>query len=178
MKQVETTINFGGFYHSIHDGNIESMIESSYDGGNYPEYHFDNIDHKKTEQSYIEDYCSKFTNYILNEYGITINFKDLKIWSPSEYNFKTDKIDCFVSKTQSNKLTNHFKKNDDFLKFLKDRTQSCDGFWSFYTFDEALNNKENILIMYLLEFLSNEFNEKQVVYGEIEFEIHLLKEVA
>jgi len=31
--------------------------------------------------------------------------------------------------------------------------------------------------MYLLEFLSNEFNEKQVVYGEIEFEIHLLKEV-
>ena len=178
MKQVETTINFGGFYHSIHDGNIESMIESSYDGGNYPEYHFDNIDHKKTEQSYIEDYCSKFTNYILNEYGITINFKDLKIWSPSEYNFNTDKIDCFVSKSQSNKLTNHFKKNDDFLKFLKDRTQSYDGYWSFYTFDEALNNKDNKLIMYLLEFLSNEFNEKEVVYGEIEFEIHLLKEVA
>ena len=178
MKQVETTINFGGFYHSIHDGNIESMIESSYDGGNYPEYHFDNIDYKKTEQSYIEDYCSKFTNYILNEYGITINFKDLKIWSPSEYNFNTDKIDCFVSKSQSNKLTNHFKKNDDFLKFLKDRTQSYDGYWSFYTFDEALNNKDNKLIMYLLEFLSNEFNEKEVVYGEIEFEIHLLKEVA
>jgi hypothetical protein len=178
MKQVETTINFGGFYHSIHDGNIESIIESSYDGGNYPEYHFENIDYKKTEQSYIEDYCSKFTNYILNEYGITINFKDLKIWSPSEYNFNTDKIDCFVSKSQSNKLTNHFKKNDDFLKFLKDRTQSCDGFWSFYTFDEALSNKDNKLIMYLLEFLSNEFNEKEVVYGEIEFEIHLLKEVA
>jgi len=177
MNKIETTINFGGFYHSIHDGNIESMIESSYDGGNYPEYHFDNIDHKKTEQSYIEDYCSKLTNYILNEYGITINFKDLKIWSPSEYNFNTDKIDCFVSKSQSNKLTNHFKKNDDFLKFLKDRTQSCDGFWSFYTFDEALSNKDNKLIMYLLEFLSNEFNEKEVVYGEIEFEIYLLKEV-
>ena len=74
-------------------------------------------------------------------------------------------------------MTNHFKKNDDFLKFLKDRTQSYDGYWSFYTFDEALNNKDNKLIMYLLEFLSNEFNEKEVVYGEIEFEIHLLKEV-
>ena len=168
MNKIETTINFGGFYHSIHDGNIESMIESSYDGGSYPEYNFENIDYKKTEQSYIENYCSKFTNYILNEYGFTINFKDLK----------TDKIDCFVSKTQSNKLTNHFKKNDDFLKFLKDRTHSYDGYWSFYTFDEALNNKDNKLIMYLLEFLSNEFNEKEVVYGEIEFEIHLLKEVA
>ena len=115
MKQVETTINFGGFYHSIHDSNIDSMIEGCY--GDDPEYHFENIDYKKTEQSYIEDYCSKFTNYIFNEYGFTINFKDLKIWSPSEYNFKTDKIDCFVGKSQSNKLTNHFKKNDDFLKF-------------------------------------------------------------
>ena len=25
MKQVETNINFGGFYHSIHDGNIEIL---------------------------------------------------------------------------------------------------------------------------------------------------------
>ena len=66
MKQVETTINFGGFYHSIHDSNIDSMIENYY--GDNPEYHFENIDYKKTEQSYIEDYCSKFTNYIFNEY--------------------------------------------------------------------------------------------------------------
>jgi len=175
MNKIDTTINFGGFYESIHFGNIESLIESYY--GDDPEYHHKNIDYKKTEQSYIEDYCSKFTNYIFNEYGLKIDFKNLKIYSPDYYNFDTDKIDCFVSKFQSNKLTNYFKKNDDFLKFLKDRTQSYDGYLSFYTFDEALNNKDNKLIMYLLEFLSNEFNEKQVVYGEIEFDVHLLKEV-
>ena len=100
----------------------------------------------------------------------------MKLWSPSEYNFNTDKIDCQVNKSQSNKLINHFKKDDDFLEHLRDRTQSYDGYQSFYTFDDALNNKNNILIMYLLEYLSNEFNEKQVIYGEIEFEIHLLKE--
>ena len=176
MKKIETTINFGGFYESIHDGNIESLIESYYEDGNYPEYHFDNIDHKKTEQSYIEDYCSKFTNYIFNEYGFKINFENLKLWSPSEYNFNTDKIDCNINKTQSNKLINHFKKDDDFLEHLKGRTQSYDGYRSFYTFDDALNNKNNILIMYLLEYLSNQFNEKKVVYGEIEFEIYLIKE--
>jgi len=176
MKKIDTTINFGGFYESIHHGNIESIIESYYEDGNYPEYNYDNIDYKKTELSYIQDYCYKFTDYISNEYKFNIKFENLKLWSPSEYNFNTDKIDCQVNKSQSNKLINHFKKDDDFLEHLRDRTQSYDGYQSFYTFDDALNNKNNILIMYLLEYLSNEFNEKQVIYGEIEFEIHLLKE--
>jgi len=176
MKKIDTTINFGGFYESIHEGNIDSLIESYNQDGDYPEYNFDNIDYRNTEKSYIDDYCSKFTNYIFNEYGCTIKFENLKLWSPSEYNFKTDKIDCQVNKVQSNKLINHFKKDDDFLKFLKDRTLSYDGYQSFYTFEDALNDKNNILIMYLLEHLADEFNKKEVGYGEIEFEIHLLKE--
>ena len=159
MKKIDTTINFGGFYESIHDSNIESLIESYNEEGNYPEYNFENIDYKNTNKSYIEDYCYKFTNYIFNE-----------------YNFNTDKIDCQVNKFQSNKLINHFKKDDDFLEYLEGITRSYDGYQSFYTFDDALNNKNNILIMYLLEYLSNEFNKKQVMYGEIEFEIYLLKQ--
>ena len=47
MKKIDTTINFGGFYESIHHGNIESIIESYYEDGNYPEYNYDNIDYKK-----------------------------------------------------------------------------------------------------------------------------------
>tara|TARA_R110000764_G_scaffold239118_1_gene337564 strand:- start:640 stop:1182 length:543 start_codon:yes stop_codon:yes gene_type:complete len=176
MKKIDTTINFGGFYESIHDSNIESLIESYNEEGNYPEYNFENIDYKNTNKSYIEDYCYKFTNYIFNEYGFNIKFENLKLWSPSEYNFNTDKIDCQVNKFQSNKLINHFKKDDDFLEYLEGITRSYDGYQSFYTFDDALNNKNNILIMYLLEYLSNEFNKKQVMYGEIEFEIYLLKQ--
>jgi hypothetical protein len=173
---LETTINFGGFYESIHHGNIESLIESYYEDGNYPNYHFDNIDYRKTEQSYIKDYCCKFTNYIFNEYGFEIKFENLKLWSPSEYNFNTDKIDCQVNKFQSNKLINHFKKDNDFLEHLENRTQSYDGYRSFYTFDDALSNKNNILNMYLFEYLANQFNDKEVIHGEIEFEIYLIKE--
>ena len=47
---------------------------------------------------------------------------------------------------------------------------------SFYTYDQAINDKDNILIMYLLEYLSNQFNEKVIVYGELEFDIWLIKE--
>ena len=34
---IDTTINFGGFYHSIHDATIESSIECMYSEGEYPE---------------------------------------------------------------------------------------------------------------------------------------------
>jgi hypothetical protein len=76
---MDTTINFGGFYESIHMGNIDSLIDSYNQDGKYPEYNFDNIDYRKTEQSYIENYCSKFTNYIFNEYGFEIKFENLAI---------------------------------------------------------------------------------------------------
>jgi hypothetical protein len=30
--------------------------------------------------------------------------------------------------------------------------------------------------MYLFEYLANQFNDKEVIHGEIEFEIYLIKE--
>jgi len=176
MKKIETKIEFGGFYESIHSHWIDSRIESYYEDDDLPEYHEDNIDYKKTNDSYIEDYCSKFESYILNEYKLNIDFENISLNSPKFYNFETDTIDCDVDKKQAKKLINHFNKDCNFKMFLKNRTTSYDGYMSFYTYDQAINDKDNILIMYLLEFLANQFNEKVIVYGEIEFDIWLIKE--
>jgi len=165
MAQIETTINFGGFYNSIHDGNIDNMVEAL-------EYNFDNVNYEKTFESYIKQYCYKLESYILDEYLIDIDFKTIKLNSPKYYNYSTDIIDCKINTNQVNSLNNVLIKDDKFLSFLKDRTTSCSGFMSFFTYDQALNNKDNILIMYVLEYICNEFNEKQVVYGEIEFDIY------
>ena len=173
---IETTINFGGFYESIHSGNIDSMIECQIEHADLKD--LDSVDYRKTELSYVNDYCAKFSSYIFNEYKQNIDFKDLKIWSPSEYNFKTDKIDCTVNLNQANKLNQLFLKDNDFLEYLEARTQSYDGYHSYYTYKEALNDKNNILIMYLLEYLADQFNENTVIYGEIEFEIYQLNEAA
>jgi len=170
MKTIETTINFGGFYNSIHDGNIDHMVEAL-------EYNFDNVDYKKTFESYINEYCYKLKSYILNEYLIDIDFKTIKLNSPKYYNYSTDTIDCKINTNQANSLNSVLIKDDEFLSFLKDRTTSCSGFMSFFTYDQALNNKDNILIMYVLEYICNKFNENEVVYGEIEFDIYD-KEVA
>ena len=173
---IETTINFGGFYESIHSGNIDFMVECEIENDFLKD--FDNVDYKKTHLSYVNDYCSKFSNYIFNEYKHDIDFNNLKLWSPSEYNFETDKIDCTVNLNQANKLNNLFLKDNDFLEYLEARTQSYDGYHSYYTYKEALNNKNDILIMYLLEYLADLFNKNTVSYGEIEFEIYQLDEAA
>jgi len=165
-KYIETSINFGGFYESIHDGNIDHMVEAY-------EYEFDHVDYKKTFQSYIGEYCSKLSSYINDEYQVDIDFKNIKLYSPQYYNYSTDVIDCKIHTNQVNSLNEILKKDNEFLSFLKDRTTSYSGFVSFYTYDDALNNKDNKLIMYVLEYICNKFNDKEILYGEIEFEIYL-----
>ena len=168
-KYIKTSIHFGGFYESIHDGNIDSMVEAY-------EYNFEDVDYKKTFESYIKAYCYKLESYILDEYLIDIDFKNIKLSSPQYYNYSTDNIDCKINTNQAQSLNEILKKDNEFLSFLKDRTTSCSGFMSFYTYDQALNNKDNKLIMYVLEYVCNKFNDKEIVYGEIEFEIYLTDE--
>ncbi len=168
-KYIRTSINFGGFYESIHDSNIDYMVEAY-------EYKFEDVDYKKTFQSYIKEYCYNLESYISDEYLIDIYFKKIKLYSPQYYNYDTDVIDCIINTNEAQSLNEVLKKDDEFLSFLKDRTTSCSGFVSFYTYDDALNNKDNKLIMYVLEYICNKFNNKEVVYNEIEFDIHLLKD--
>ena len=163
-KYINTSIHFGGFYESIHDRNIDFMVEAY-------EYNFDDVDYKKTFQSYIDGYCYKLKSYILDEYLVDIDFKNIKLWSPQYYNYDTDVIDCKININEVNVLNNILTKNDEFLSFLKERTTSYSGYVSFYTYDDALKNKDNKLIMYVLEFISNKFNETELL--EIEFEIYL-----
>jgi hypothetical protein len=170
---VETSIEFGGFYESVHESRIDYMISSYYEDNNYPEYNFDNIDYKKTFKSYIDDWASKFRSFIFNEYQVDISFNDLKLYSPKYYNYDTDNIDCKVNFDEMITLNKKILTNIDFLDWLKERTESYSGYISFYTFEEAKDNKNNILIKYVLEFLANQFNEK---CDCVEFDIILLKE--
>lgn len=156
----ETRLEFGGFYESIHKGIIDSQIES------FIEFDNDENDTNKTEedynfnyslmyQDYIEQYCKLLEDYILNEYNIDVNFTDLKLVSPQYYNFETDKIECKLDKPST--IRDYFKTHEDFLDYLQDATQSYDGYTSYYNFDEALNNKNNILLLYIFQYICNKF---------------------
>jgi hypothetical protein len=166
---IKTNIAFGGFYNSNHESNIDHMIEAY-------EYEWDKVNYKETFNSYIDDYANKLSSFILSEYKIETDFKNIKLNSPKYYNFSTDVIDCEIDSQQVVQLNQVLIKDDSFLSYLKDRTKSYDGYTSFYNYDEALSNKDDILILYVLEYVSNEFNEKYAFYGDIEFEVFLLSD--
>jgi hypothetical protein len=159
---IKANIAFGGFYESIHDDNIESAIQMYYsdDNGDLNSFFdiYNTLDFKSIRDNYIKEYASLFQDWINTNYPLSISFCNISLWSPKYYNFETDEILCELQDNDSISLNNYFKDDKEFLEYLKNRTKSYDGFMSFYNFDEALDNKNDILSTYILEFLAKKFN--------------------
>jgi hypothetical protein len=159
-EHIKTTINFSGFYNSIHDGNIEWACESFYsdDSGACDwDIILDNVDFKKLHGVYIDLYCDLFSDWIKENHGIAIKFKNISLSSPREYNFETDKILCDITHDENESLIKTMKANTAFLDWLKDRAKSKSGYISFYDFDDVMNDKNDIYSVYTLEYLSSEY---------------------
>jgi len=169
---MKTTIEFGGFYESIHDNHIDMMTENYFDDTplQNDENNFEYFDWRAIHKSYIKSYCYKLEEYIKDNYQIDIDFKKVSLDSPTQYNFKTDVINCSVNKKKIELLNNKLIIDDEFAKYLKDSTQSYDGYMSFYTYEQALNNKDDILSVYVLRYICNQLNSE---YLDIEYEIVL-----
>jgi len=172
-KTLNTTIHFGGFYESIHSQIIEGFEEHETEYFNerkhlvnLPEDFeiWEHFDFKKIHNDYIKEYCSLLESFIFDEYQVNISFYDLKLDSPRFYNYSTDSIDCIVKREEARRLNSVIVNNHEFLKYLKDRTTSCSGYMSLNTYDEALNNKNNCLISYALEFICNQLNHDELYY--------------
>lgn len=174
--ELNTTIKFHGFYDSIHSCNIDHMIEYYLEDEEYNQLYDDvyaNIDFKQIYKSYIESYCNNLNNHIYHEYDVNLDFKDLKLWSPREYNFQTDQIDCSINEKEGQKLINIFMKNDEFLEYLKYHTTSRDGFISFHNYEKTIKDKE-LLIMHILSFICDDYDTNN--FDNVEFDI-FFKEV-
>ena len=173
---IKTTINFGGFYESIHDGLIERRTDSYFQDTALEnnDNNFEYFDYKKIRASYIKNYCYELEQYIDENYKVKMRFNYVTLYSPEYYNYATDKIDCSIKVKHVMMLTKKFKINLKFLTYLRQATQSYDGFHSFYTYDEALSNKDGMLIDYILSYICKDLNEL-VQYG-MDFDIFLTKE--
>ena len=162
-ESIHTSIAFGGFYNSIHDANIEWACESYFtdnDGNCDWNNILNNVDFKKLRGVYIDMYCDLFSEWLKENYNLVIQFKDISLSSPREYNFKTDEIICDITPLENESLIKTMKDNPDFLAWLKDRTKSYDGYISFYDFDDAMNDKNDVFSMYALEYLAREYESK------------------
>ena len=175
-KKIKTVIKFGGFYESIHSDLIDYQIDDYieyYNQENNTELNYDDHDfnYKDMQMQYLNQYISDYVDFIESEYNLNIKIDDINLYSPKEYNFKTDEIDCYISKSDENKLIKHFKKDNDFLEYLKNATQSYDGFYSYYSFDKAYNNENDILTLYIFEYIANKYQESDRFNTDIYIDI-------
>lgn len=163
-EPIKTTINFGGFYNSIHDDNIEWACESYFtdDDGNCDwDIILDSVDFKKIRGVYIDLYCDLFSDWLKENYNLAIKFKNISLSSPREYNFETDKILCDINQVENESLINAMYAKPAFLDWLKDRAKSKSGYISFYDFDDVMNDKNEIFSVYALEYLSSEYEHNE-----------------
>ena len=162
---LNTSINFGGFYESYHSSNIDTIIEGfiEYDNESNNTEKSENdydINYKAMHNEYIKSYVSVFSDYIKENHDLNITFFTPTLWSPREYNFNTDVIDCQISDYDFKQLKTVFLKDSEFHTYLKERTKSYDGYQSHYTYYSALDNNEilsQFILDYILELSNNEY---------------------
>lgn len=170
MKQ-EIYIHFGGFYNSIHDAQIENQFEAYEDnidtGANERDY-------TPTQINYSIEYLKKMEQFLFNE-GIETKFNFVRIESPREYNFRTDKIVVNILKNHQKSIIN-FVNNKfavELIELVRKQTTRRDGYRPFYTFDDIYkHNINDLLLEACLEIICDQVNKDELPY---EFDLEYLK---
>lgn len=165
---INTVIEFGGFYGSIHESIIENTIESylTLDNGELCES-YDSVNWRANFENYVKFYAYAFEQWLNFEYlygnDVQIKFDNVTLSSPKYYNFKTDTIETAISESAEKVLIDIFKTDKEFLTYLYEATQSVSGYISFYSYREVLrDNKDNIFTHYLFRYLADKFNESEL----------------
>ena len=149
-NKTEITIPFDGFYNSISERRVDERlfdewcsetnnldyIDTSELQGDDSDAFYDWCDDRWEDArlEYVEDYVDNFFAIIKGVTGVDLDYTDLVIDSPREYNFATDRI--FI-KVDGDKLKKLFKLTDRKLlaEQIKADFTSYDGFSSSYSND-------------------------------------------
>jgi hypothetical protein len=163
---METIINFGGFYHSIHSALIEDVVKNlictDYED-KFDQKMYDQFNWEKAHEKYCIEYLDKFEDWLTDELELKdtpkIEFKELI--SPRYYNYTTDKIEASISEENSKEIKNALLLSEyaaEFAQYVAERTTSAPGYISFYTYKEVMQNKKGIFIDFALEFMTGKYN--------------------
>jgi hypothetical protein len=95
-------------------------------------------DYKTPESRSMEQFASVVEYRLSMDVDLDVEFKDLKLWSPREHNFRNDEVDC-TAILDPNELLVKVKENyDALIPYCKDRFTSYDGYISFVSNDAAV----------------------------------------
>lgn len=157
---MEIYLLFGGFFDSAHEALIESMLESFFDDDQF----YDNydVDYHKVYEEYAKAWLIAFNDWLMDNNYIKKRLEYKGMWHPKYYTGEesaTEKIVATMDDVEAKRLSDNLLTDDEFLERLREYTKSRSGHISSFDYHEALNNKDNCLISYVLRFLCDKFND-------------------
>lgn len=155
-------------YNSAYDTEIDECIESEINNyltekGIELEYDDFDIDMDGYKKVLAYGYVSEFENYMPTNIIKEVKKDTADMWSPSAYNYSTDKVyvEIVLADDWKEQIMKFINENYDTIKArIKKDWSSYDGFWSFIendidTFVEKLDEDERyieVIIAYIMEY--------------------------
>ena len=170
-NQTLVKIPFSGFYNSIHDSIIDSVLEhetefyADVDKANKIILDVLNINHyNKIREELSKVFVEGINKLFWYEYDINLDLEFDSLKSPKFYNYSTDEIYCYVDNNKINELVALLDNENDFIEVLKDKYQSRDGFIVFDSTLQAIDNKDyslffSDLLCQFIDFDVIDYNE-------------------
>ena len=169
MKKIN--INFGGFYRSNHEYNIDNMIENYFDSEDYSNY---DINYKVIFYQYSKMWLSNFNEWLQDNKYTKKDIRFGELISPKYYNYSTDVIMGSIADSDIKIISKQLRKDSGFINYLTDKTINKDGYISYYTFHDVWDNKDNILIDFCLDYLCGLFEDDFMSYYDRNYGYELL----
>lgn len=159
---VKIIIPFEGFYESIISYIFDDIAEMETENMD------ENLEvsHSIKKQDFAKHYVGLYNAWLSDEFQIKTPLVFSSLFSPREYNFKTDEITCEVSQDVIEALYKRFMldKDDENQDVVNDKFASCSGFASFYD-SFVVNWKTKPLAQWDDNELSVLFPQIMDVYG-------------
>lgn len=143
MTTLTIQLPFSGFYHSIHDAHIDSVIEC-YTQDNDSEALSDafyNMTYDGIWEAVSKHYTQAYDQVFYDKYDIWLDVEFSHITSPRFYNFETDKL--YVSiKEDVLKQVIALLDDAEIQKVLNEKYRTQDGFICFDSTKQAIKDKD------------------------------------
>lgn len=145
------TINFGGFYDSIHDDILDRGVANFFgfvDESGEPDHdRLRDID-RLTWKDARDQYCEEYLNTLNSVLDTNIKFQRLEY--PQYYNYSTDTIEALIDRKDALRLFEYLRGNDlkkEALQRVHEVTTSRDGYIAHYQYCEAFESGHEWLLL-------------------------------
>jgi len=116
------------------------------------------IDYPTLTKIWAKSYMKTLTYHLQNNYNFTLTYKFIGIWSPKEYNFKTDEIVIELTEEEIDRFIKHFNTE----KVNNHISEKCKFYVSFYPTLKDVKKEPCIHARYIFRYLYETIDQEKL----------------